>query len=316
MFGCSTNKATSELTDGAISTGAKTAVAVLADESVRFGEHTVNSSEQSDEWNNCDSSTADDNAILVRNGAESSLQNVEVRKTGNGTQDLFLGLNAAVAVIESAYLRLESCTIAANGFSAPGLFCSGDDSHIEIFDTHIVASGSQSPAVVCTDNAMITLEETYVTSEAEDTPLIATRGDGMITLKNCSTLFAGVQAVEIHEGQLTFMLFSNSLVGDIVLFSEDLVPVGLTLQLLEGSSFTGTVRSEHTTNIHIVLDADSCWNLTSDVRISTITAPDIQFSCIQSNGFNIYYNADHEVNDWLASQVFLLPGGGFLAPLI
>ena len=43
---------------------------------------------------------------------------------------------------------------------------------------------------------------------------------------------------------------------------------------------------------------------------------DLLHANIESNGFNLYYDSEAVENAYLGSQSFLLPGGGFLAPII
>ena len=43
---------------------------------------------------------------------------------------------------------------------------------------------------------------------------------------------------------------------------------------------------------------------------------DLTHANIQSNGFNLYYDSSVAENAYLEGQSFVLPGGGFLAPII
>ena len=93
-------------------------------------------------------------------------------------------------------------------------------------------------------------------------------------------------------------------------------PAYLELKLLKGASFTGAVAADNADAIFVSLDETSTWTLTGEQTIAALTAPDTSFSGIQSAGFNIYYNAELDANAWLGSQAYVLPGGGFLSPLI
>ena len=283
---------------------------------VRYAVYCLDEGEQLEEYGNYDSDMGDENAVLVRDGAVLTLQNAGVNKSGDGRRELMSGLNAAAACIFGSELRMLNSTVTTNALGAPGLFCSGEHTRLGAEDSKIVTAGANSPALVCSDGAEIWLNATNLNCEADDAPLIVTYGDVTVTLCSCALRFTAPRAIVITGGTLSLTLDGQQLIGDIELTGTEENPAGLTLMLRNGASFTGAILTDDPEGIRITMDEMSLWTLTGETWIAALTAPDKNFLGIQSNGFNIYYNSSLDENAWLAFQSYLLPGGGYLAPLI
>ena len=290
----------------------------LSDEDLRYGVYSFDYGEETDEYGNYDSDLDDENAVVVCDEAVLHMKNAGISKSGNGTRDLFSGLNAAVAVIEQAHLLLdENSTVTANGFGAPGIFCSGNPTMLEIRNSQIVTAGDNSPALVCGDGAQASVFKSRLVCEGANSPLIMTRGDVELSLWLSTLSSEAAPAIEVHGGQLQLELRDQTqLAGDIQLKADEETPATLDVAISGDSSFTGAILAGTMDIINITLDETSTWTLTGEVTIAALAAPDTEFLGIQSNGFNIYYNAELVANAWLESQAYRLPGGGFLSPLI
>ena len=288
------------------------------DEDMRYGVYSLDFGEELDEYGNYDSDLDDENAIVVRDGAVLHMKNAGISKSGNGTRSLFSGLNAAAAVIEGASLLLEeNSTVTANGLGAPGVFLSGEAATLEVRNSQIVTVGGKSPALVCVDGALARVIQSQLVCEGESSPLIMTQGDVSVSLSLSVLSRDAAPAIEVYAGLLRLELSDKAqLTGDIQLMAGDESPAGLSLILKDNASFTGAVIANTTDTINVSLDETSTWTLTGELTIAALSAPDTDFLGIQSNGFNIYYNADLAANAWLESQAYRLPGGGFLSPLI
>ncbi|MDO4572977.1 MAG: hypothetical protein Q4C13_06375 [Clostridia bacterium] len=286
------------------------------DEAARYGVYSLDGGEETDEFGNYDSDTGDENALLAQDGAALTIRNADVNKTGDGAHDMLSGLNAAAAAAGGASLRLESCTVTTNGLGAIGLFASGEGSLIGALDAQVVTAGGNSPALALTHGAAAEIESSRLMSEAADAPLIAAAGGASVTLRGCTLQFSGAEAVRVADGELALTLDAQQLTGDIALAASEGGAAGLRLTLQNGAAFTGALLSGSADSVHVSLDETSQWTLTAEITLSSLSAPDTDFAGIQSNGFNIYYNAELETNAWLGSQAYMLPGGGFLSPRI
>lgn len=290
----------------------------VSDEDLRYGVYSFDGEEDTDEYGNYDSDRDDENAVVVHGGAVLHMKNAGISKSGNGTRSLFSGLNAAVAVIEQAHLLLdENSTVTSNGLGAPGIFCAGEPTMLEIDNSQIVTAGDNSPALICADGAMAHVFKSRLVCEGINSPLIMTRGDVELSLWLSTLTSEASPAIEVHGGLLLLDISNQAqLTGDIQLVADEENPVTLDMTIAEGSSFTGAILANTTDIINITLDETSTWTLAGELTIAALTAPDTDFLGIQSNGFNIYYNAGLAANAWLESQAYKLPGGGFLSPLI
>ncbi len=321
VCGCGAKKTAREPSQtGAVAALPDGQAEAVSDEELRYGVYSFDYGEETDDYGNYNSDLDDENAVVVRDGAALHMKNAGISKSGNGTRDLFSGLNAAVAVIEQAHLRLaENSTVTSNGFGAPGIFCAGSPTMLEVENTQIVTAGDNSPALVCADGAQVTVLNARLVCEGAGSPLIMTRGDVALSLRQSTLSNTVSPAIEVHGGRLLLDIGNTlQLTGDIRLVTDEAnpSPVTLDMSITDGSSFAGAIIAATTDIINITLDQTSSWTLTGELTIAALTAPDTDFLGIQSNGFNIYYNAELAANAWLESQAYRLPGGGFLSPLI
>ena len=131
---------------------------------------------------------------------------------------------------------------------------------------------------VTNTNAVITLENVKITNEDSESVLLSVCDDGWSGAGNIAVLNALNQTL---EGMI--------LVGD---------NSSMTLNLTEGSSFTGAVSgvirnasgetvSEEAGTVSLILDSTSTWILTAD---SYITEFEGSLDQIDTNGFTLYIN--------------------------
>ncbi len=131
---------------------------------------------------------------------------------------------------------------------------------------------------VTNTNAIITLSGVTVLNEDSENILLSVCADGWSGAKNIATLNAVKQALS----------------GTILVGSDST----LTLNLTEGSTFTGAISGSITNmkgaavsagvgTVNVTLDASSTWTLTADTYITSFTG---DASSILSNGFTLYVN--------------------------
>ena len=90
----------------------------------------------------------------------------------------------------------------------------------------------------------------------------------------------------------------------------------LELRLSNKAAFTGALGDTLPARANVYLDATSVLTLTGETYLGIYVNADTTHANIQSGGFNLYYDSNAPENAYLNGQSFLLPGGGFLAPII
>ena len=131
---------------------------------------------------------------------------------------------------------------------------------------------------VTNTNAIITLNGVTLVNEDGENVLLSVCDDGWSGAGNVATLNAKGQTLE-----------------GLLLVGSDST---LTLNLTEGSTFTGTVSGKITNakgsvvssevgTVHVTLDASSTWTLTGDAYISSFTG---DVSSVITNGYTLYVN--------------------------
>jgi hypothetical protein len=77
-----------------------------------------------------------------------------------------------------------------------------------------------------------------------------------------------------------------------------------------GNAYSGYGESY----ISVSLDSTSTWSLTGNTALQNITLTDNNLANINSNGYNITYDANSSANSWLNRTTISLNGGGKLMP--
>lgn len=152
----------------------------------------------------------------------------------------------------------------------------------------------------------------YVTNTKAETTLINT------SLEFSSDVLVNVAGNETNNwgtpgsngGEYTLTAANQTLEGAVQCDEISTVLINLT----DDSSYKGAVNTEKTAkSAGVNMDSTSTWELTADSYLETFTNEQGDCSNIQSNGFNIYYNA--QSNAWLNGQTIELAGGGKLMPM-
>ncbi len=261
---------------------------IVALESESSGEENGNtaSAASGDSSGESYSSTAPgENAVLVQNGGTRTITDAPIDKTGDEAGDLPSGGNAAVAALSQGQLTLNACNVSTRASGAPGLFVSG--------------AGS----VFCTDGTIFT--------EGVNSPCVLFSG-GSVSLKQVSLTASNGVSVRVVSGENELTL-ENMTLSDNPLIAEGAF---LTLRLLGGASFTGTLGDTLPARASVFLDETSGFTLTGDTYLSVFANADATHQNVQSNGFSLYYDSNAPDNAYLNAQSYMLPGGGFLSPII
>ncbi len=205
---------------------------------------------------------------------------------------LVSNLSEGVCIEGKNSIELTDCDLTANNTKRNGnaLFLdtimiyqsmSGDaDSGTSAFTMTRGTLTSKSGHVfhVTNTNTVITLNEVTIVNEDAENVLLSVCTDGWSGAGNTATLHASKQALS----------------GTILVGSDST----LTLNLTEGSTFTGAISGEITNavgtvvstsagTVHVTLDGTSSWTLTADTYITSFTG---DASCVITNGYTLYVN--------------------------
>ena len=205
---------------------------------------------------------------------------------------LMSNLSEGVCIEGKNSIELTDCDLTANNTRMNGnatfldtimiyQSMSGDaDSGTSAFTMTGGTLTSQSGHVfhVTNTSAIITLSGVTIVNEDGENILLSVCADGWNGAGNVATLNAKGQILE----------------GLLLVGSDS----ALTLNLTEGSAFTGTVSgvitnakgdvvSTQAGEVHVTLDADSTWTLTGDTYVTSFTG---DASGVASNGYTLYVN--------------------------
>ena len=89
-----------------------------------------------------------------------------------------------------------------------------------------------------------------------------------------------------NGGTVTLNMTNQKATGDIVVDSIS----KLTMNLANGSSFSGAINSDNTGEVELTLDSSSSITLTGDTYVKTLTNADTTNSNIHANGYKLYVN--------------------------
>ncbi len=135
------------------------------------------------------STTADNNAILVKDGGSLTLTNADVTKTGdssNTENSEFYGINAGILVAENSTATIDGATISTNSKGSNAVFSTGSNSKIYISNTSISTSGKSSArGLDATYGGYIEADNVTITTQGASCASLATdRGEGTVIAKN------------------------------------------------------------------------------------------------------------------------------------
>jgi hypothetical protein len=223
--------------------------------------------------------------VLVQSGDALTITGATIDKTGDAAGGAASGGNAAIAVLSQGQLTLNECSVSTRALGAPGLFVSGAGSILYTGGT-IAAEGMDSPCVLF--------------------------DGGSVSLTKVAVTVSSSAAIRVLSGENELLLDAVPLEGGADIAEEAF----LTLRLINGASFTGALGDSPPARVNLYLDAASTLTLTEDTYLRVFSNADAAYQNVNSNGFSLYYDSNAPENAALNGQSFLLPGGGFLIPMI
>lgn len=138
------------------------------------------------------SSSSDESALVVKNGATLTLKGATVNKSSGDSTNLenseFYGVNAGILVQKSSTAKISNTTITTNAKGSNAVFATGEDAKIYINDSKITTSGSASSrGLDATYGGYIKADSIEVKTEGASSASLATdRGEGTVIASNSS----------------------------------------------------------------------------------------------------------------------------------
>lgn len=257
------------------------------------------------------SSAENETVVLVQNAGQFIMSSADINKTGDAQGDFSNGINAALAVISQGQMTLTDSNVTTNALGGFGCYVSGAGSVLTVADSYVYTSGDSSPAIVAADGGAVSVTGGIFSTEGMDSPCILL-GGGSVTLSSVTVKAAGGEVLRVLSGSNALTLDATSISASPILGAGST----LLLKLQNGASFTGELGAELPAKVSVTLDATSTLSLSADAYVTALVNADATHQNIQSNGFSLYYDSNAAENAYLSSQSYLLPGGGFLSPII
>ncbi len=257
------------------------------------------------------SDTANTNTVLVERMGILTMTSADINKTGDSSGDYSGGQNAAVAVISKGQLTLNQSNITTNGIGAVGMIVAGEGTQLEVNDTSVYTSGESSPVLIVREDASAMITSGTLSTEGVDSPGVLLLG-GRLTLSGVTLTSKSGDTLRVLAGD-NFLTLDQTTISAMPTLAEEAT---LELRMQNGASFTGDLGGMLPARASVYLDASSKLILTAETYLTTFVNADVTHQNIESNGFNLYYDSNAPENAYLNGQSFMLPGGGFLAPII
>lgn len=276
------------------------------------GIYNVDETEDTSENGSYACSEPDENVVLVQNAGTLTMERADINKLGDASGDYSGGQNAAVAVTSQGGLTLKDSNVTTSALGGYGLYAGGEGSVLEAENCYVATSGASSAGLAAADGGTLRLTGGTVSTEGADSPCVLLGGGAALTLDGAALKAANGPLIAVLSGECTLDAAAQALEGECSIAEGAF----LTLSLAGGSSFTGTIGDALPARASVSLDASSTWVLTGDASLSVFVNGDATHQNIESNGYSIYYDSNAPENEPLNSQSFILPGGGFLTPII
>lgn len=179
-----------EQPEKAVTTGAETATAAEPLPADSYSAAKMVSGEKTALADSYASLKPDENALLVKNGADVTLSHGGITKSGASTDVLsskFHGLNAAVLAADGA-LAMDGCTIRTEADGANAVFATGSKGTIKLHDSNIRTTGTNSRGLDATEGGSITADNINVGTTGVRSAALATEPEGASVTVSKSTL--------------------------------------------------------------------------------------------------------------------------------
>ncbi|MBP2652122.1 MAG: hypothetical protein H6Q74_2947 [Firmicutes bacterium] len=185
----------------------------------------------------------DENTVLVKNGAQLTLENGILNKSGNTTSgdgSNFNGQNAVLLAAGNSVVKINNSEIYSNSEGSNAIFATGDKTKIIVHSVKIHTKANSSRGLDATYNGTIIADAVQITTEgAHCAPLATDRGEGTVTVTKAILSSKGEGSPCIYStGNIT----ANNSVGTAA-GSECAVVEGKNSIMLNNTSLTGNAKN-------------------------------------------------------------------------
>lgn len=135
---------------------------------------------------NYESTTADENALLINSEVDVSLSNIEVNKTGDsdgGDNTSFYGINSAILAANGATLTIDNIEVETDATGANGVFSYG---------------GSATTNNTSSDGTTVNISNSKIVTKKDNSGGIMTTGGGIMNATNLDVTTAGISSAAIR----------------------------------------------------------------------------------------------------------------------
>ena len=182
-----------------------------------------------------ESTESDENAILVKDGANVNISDSTVNKSSGDSTNVenseFYGVNAGVLVESNSTATLKNLKINTSAKGANAVFSTGTDSKVYISDSEITTTKDSSRGLDATYGGYIEADNVTISTQGGSCATLATdRGEGTVIAKNSKLSTAGKGSPVIYS------------TGDITLKDSTGTATGAQMVVIEGKN-TATVSN-------------------------------------------------------------------------
>lgn len=190
-----------------------------------------------------ETSNADENVILLKNGAGLAMENAILNKKGDTTSgdgSNFNGQNAVFLAAGNSVATIKDSKIYSDCEGANAIFATGDQTKVIVQNVKIHTKGNSSRGLDATYNGTIIADNVDIATEgAHCAPLATDRGEGTVTVTNAVLLSKGEGSPCIYStGNITVSNTIGNAIG-----SECAVVEGKNSIALNNVSLTGNVKN-------------------------------------------------------------------------
>ena len=215
------------------------------------GATTVNGTSETFTGETYDSSSDDENTILVTNGGVLELTDATLTKSGGSSSadsSNFYGLNAILAVQAGSTATVGNTTLSSSGEGANALFATGEGAVITVSNVRIQTTGNSSRGLDATYGGVINATNVDITTQgAHCAPIATDRGEGTITVNGGTLSASGDGSPNIYStGNITVTGVTGTATGSQIAVVEGKNSITLGDCALTGAGSNGIMLYQST----------------------------------------------------------------------
>lgn len=186
-----------------------------------------------------ESSSADENALLVKDGGNIEISDSTINKKSGDSTSLenseFYGVNSGFLVTKNSTATIRNSKISTSAKGANAVFSTGENSKIYVYDTNITTTSDSSRGLDATYGGYIEADNVTISTQGGSCATLATdRGEGTVIARNSKLSTKGSGSPIIYS------------TGNITLENSEGTSTGSQNVVIEGKN-TATVTNSKLT---------------------------------------------------------------------